>query len=141
MGDGNKRHGSLADILAVQISLAVLGDNILNIPARQGNPRSLLQQGNNARCGAVPGGGLQGENGFPPRSHGGAADKAGLAADAAVKERANGFCSSLPRQIHLECAVDGNHILMPGDEKGIVCIVDLFQLDGRMIIDELITRL
>ncbi len=56
MGNSNQRHGPLADIFTVQVGLAILGNDVLDVAAGQGDPSPLLQQGDNARGGTVPGG-------------------------------------------------------------------------------------
>jgi len=52
-----------------------------------------------------------------------------------VKDPADGLGRGLPREIDLEGAVDGHHVVLPGDEQRVVRVVDLAEVDGRIVMD------
>ena len=141
VGDGDQRHGPLADVLPVEVGDAELGDDVVDVAAVQGHPGPLLDERHDARDLALLGGRLQREDGGAALGEDGAAHEVGLPADPAVEGRPDRFRRGLSGEVDLHGGVDGHHLLVGRDDQRVVGVVDAAELDGRVVVDEVVGRL
>ena len=87
---------------------------------RVASPAPALKSGNDARDGPPFGRGRQGDDGKAALGQGCAANEVGLVARAAEKLPSHGVRTDLAGQIDLECARNGNEIVVLADYPGIV---------------------
>ena len=70
-----------------------------------------------------------------------AADIIYLAADTGELTGTDGFCIDLPHQVHLNCGVDGNHVVIAGNHIGMVGVIHGIELHIRVVVHEIIESL
>lgn len=131
-------HGPLADVLAVKVGDAVFGHYVMDVAARERHTRALLEEGDDARDLAVLCGGLDRQDGLAALRQDRAAHEIRLSADAAVKHFSDGLGRGLAREIDLERAVDGRHVLLARQYGGIVGVVHGPELDPRVVVQEVV---
>ncbi len=66
--------------------------------------------------------------------HNRATHKVGVAADAAIKYFTQRLGGGLAGQIDLQGAVDGRHMVIPGDNQRVIGVINGPELDGRIVV-------
>src|SRR5687767_12101379 len=135
--DGDERARALAQVLAVEVGDAVLGDDVVDVRARGDDARALLEVGDDARLAAR---GRRGErdDGLAALGERRAADEVHLAADARELPRADGVGADLTRQVNLDGRVDGRHLRVAADDRRVVDVGDVEHRHLRVIVHEVI---
>ena len=65
-----------------------------------------------------------------------AAQEVHLPADAAIELRADRVGANLPGQIDLQGRVDGHHVVVAGNQYGIVGVGRRMEFEDRVVVDE-----
>ena len=75
--------------------------------------------------------------GLPPLERDAPAQKVHLPADAAVEEVADGIGTDLAGEIDLQRRVDRHHVVVAGDQCGVIGIGRGMELENRIVVHEI----
>src|SRR5699024_6202549 len=113
--------------LALQRGHAVLGDDVVHVVAAGGDGGALIQQGNDLGDLALDGG-RHGHDGHAALAGRRAADEVHLTAHAGDLLGTDGLGGHLTHQVHLHAGVDGDEVVVLGDDEGIIDVIHRAQL-------------
>jgi len=137
MRDRDQGFGTLAQALAVKIRDSVFGDDVMHIAPRGYYARSWIEYGHDARNSSVLGRGWQRDDGLAAFGASRAAHEIHLPAESAIGLDADGIGAYLAGEIHLNGGIDGDHAVVLGDHKRIICIGCRMHLEQRVLVDVL----
>ena len=138
MGDLNEGHRTLANGFSVQESGAILCHYVVHVAAAGDDAGALFEVGDNARERLVVGGGRESDDRFAALGARRAAGEIHLSADAAVKHRAQGVGADLTGEVDFNGGVDGNHLVVFGDDEGIIDVIRGVTFNQRVVVHEIV---
>ena len=141
MRDGDELAGTLTEAAAAQVRHAVLGDNIIDVVLARRDDGARREDGLDLADRAALGRGGEGNEALAAAGLAGAADVVDLAAGAGHMLRADRLGTDLTEEVDLDRRVDGDHVVVLADDIRVVDIVDRQDLDGRVVVDEIIDTL
>ena len=117
VGDLYQLQCPFADTFTAQRGYTPFGDHVVHVAARGHHTAAFGDEGDDLGLGAVFRGRRQGDDGFAALAHGRAADEIDLTADAAVEAITKRIGDDLPGQVHLDGAVDRDHVVVARDVR------------------------
>ena len=134
VSDFNEGFRPLAEGFAPKLGDAVLGDDVVDIIAGGGHRRAGVQEGDDLGDLALAGGGGHGHDGPAALAHIGPPDKVNLATHPGDLPQAHGGGDHLPHQVNLHAGVDGDQVVILGNDIGIVDILDRVHGHGGVVV-------
>ena len=137
MRDLDQRFGSLANRLAVQVGDSILGHDVADQAARGDHAGSGIERGHDPRNLSLLRSRRNRDDRLATLGPRCSAKEIDLPADAAIKLVANRIGTDLPGQIDLHRGIDGHHLVVAGDQSGVVGIGGGVKLKNGIVFDKL----
>ncbi len=124
MRDRDQRHGPLAHVDPVQVDRPILGNHPMYVAARGDHAGPVVEPRHNPRDRPARPGRGHGHDRLAAATARRAADEVHLPADAAVEPEPDRVGADLPGQVDLQTAIDGDHVVVLGDDERVIGVID-----------------